>query len=85
MTCVASGNPAPSIDWYINGTLMTSRESVTTGLNTTSTITLNNVQPNNTGIYQCVAVGGVVSGVGVASFNGITSSTYLLVRCKLNN
>ena len=83
MTCVARGNPAPSIDWYINGTLMMSSESVTDGLNTTSNITINNVQPNSTGIYQCVAVGGVVSGVGVASFNGITSSTYLLVRCKL--
>ena len=83
MTCVAKGNPAPSIDWYINGTLMMSSESVTDGLNTTSNITINNVQPNSTGIYQCVAVGGVVSGVGVASFNGITSSTYLLVRCKL--
>ena len=86
MTCVARGNPTPSIYWYINGTnrtMMMSSESVTDGLTTTSNITLNNVQPNSTGIYQCVAVGGVVSGVGVASFNGITSSTYLLVRCKL--
>ena len=62
LTCRATGNPVPTIEWRQNGTSYTIRDpSVTTitsadgqGSNS-SVITVTNGTTSDTGLYQCVA------------------------------
>ena len=61
LTCNATGYPVPSIEWTLNGTSYTSRDSSVTitvmeGLRSnTSVIEVTNAITNDTGIYECVA------------------------------
>ena len=69
LTCVASGNPAPGpIQWFRNNTKLSTEGN---------TLTLTNVQPTDTAIYQCTAQ------LEVAPYTSIAAYTYLNVQCKL--
>ena len=84
LSCAATGSPAPIIRWYSDGSVISDDaadiNNQTKGLIIESNLTLTNVQQEQSGIYQCVAISPSVG--GVANFNSIISSTYLLVRCK---
>ena len=72
------------VRWYRNGSVINGAtadiNTITEGLIIQSNLTLTSVREEHSGIYQCVFVS---SGVGgVANFNSIVSSTYLLVQCK---
>jgi hypothetical protein len=64
LTCTAEGNPPPSIIWLSNTSIISSGPS----------FTLTNVQPSDSGIYQCLAQ------LAVHPFNSITSLTYLNIQ-----
>ena len=69
LECVASGNPAPGlIIWLRNNT-----EIPTNG---NSSLTLSNIQPDDTAIYQCVTE------INEYPFTSIAAYTYLLVHCE---
>ena len=62
LTCNATGYPIPSIEWTLNGTSYTIRNSsvttitVTEGLRSnTSDITVTNAMTDDTGVYECIA------------------------------
>ena len=62
LVCNATGYPVPSIEWTLNGTSYTIRDSsvttitVTEGLRSnTSDITVTNAMTNDTGVYECIA------------------------------
>ena len=70
LECVASGNPPPTrTRWFVNNTEITEGVS-----NDGTNLTLSNIEPNDTGIYQCVAEN---------SNETIAAYTYLLVQCEL--
>ena len=73
INCDVSGNPAPyPIQWLRNHTLITpttERIVINDG-----SITLFNAQPNDTAIYQCVAM---------TTTERISAYTYLIVECEL--
>ena len=51
MTCIFDGNPEPTVNWVLDtGTI---NGDITTNT-TTSILTLTNVQPSDSGTYQCV-------------------------------
>ncbi|XP_019856078.1 PREDICTED: receptor-type tyrosine-protein phosphatase delta-like isoform X2 [Amphimedon queenslandica] len=79
LSCTVTGSPAPMIRWYRDGSIMNDGiATATEGLIIQSNLTLANLQQNQTGVYQCVFVSPGVG--GVAYFNSIVSSTYLLVQ-----
>ena len=62
LTCNATGYPVPSVEWTLNGTSYTIRNSsvvtvMTTGelRSNTSVITVTNAIDSDTGLYECVA------------------------------
>ena len=62
LTCNATGYPAPSVEWTLNGTSYIIRDpsvitiTLTEGLQlTSSVITVTNARTNDTGLYECVA------------------------------
>ena len=69
LECVASGNPAPGpIRWLRNNS------EIPTNVN--GSLTLSNIQPNDTAIYQCVTE------INEYPFTSIAAYTYLLVQCE---
>ena len=69
LECVAGGNPVPGpIRWLKNNT------NVSTNGN--GILTLSNIQPNDTAIYQCVTE------INKYPFTSIAAYTYLLVQCE---
>lgn len=73
LDCVATGNPAPKIMWFINNTEVP-EEMVSTTDNGTSRLTISNIQPSDSAIYQCTAM---------TTQESISTYTYVLVECKL--
>ena len=73
ISCDVSGNPAPyPIQWLRNDTLITpTNENIVIN---NGSITLFNAQPNDTAIYQCVAM---------TTTERISAYTYLIVECEL--
>ena len=72
LECVANGNPAPyPITWLQNNTEIITSDGIV--INETS-LTLYNAQPNDTAIYQCVAM---------TTRERISAYTYLIVECEL--
>ena len=62
LTCNATGNPVPNIEWKLNGASNGIRNSSETTINTieglsfnTSVLEVSNATINDTGIYQCIA------------------------------
>ena len=62
LTCNATGNPVPNIEWTLNGASIGIRNSSETtikvieGLSSnTSVLEFSNATINDTGIYQCIA------------------------------
>ena len=77
-TCQTTGEPAPTIGWYFNGTLLANGEKHTiseTSVNTTtinSTLTIMSVESSDVGTYTCNATNVVSSDTssGVLTVNG---------------
>ena len=62
LTCTATGDPVPNIEWRQNGTFYTIRDSSVIIITSTdelrsisSVITVTNATSSDTGLYQCVA------------------------------
>ena len=53
LTCTATGDPVPSIEWRQNGTFYTIRDPSVIIIS--SVITVTNATSSDTGLYQCVA------------------------------
>ena len=78
-TCQATGEPVPNITWYFNSTALDeaniTKYTITISvmsLNTTSTLTIMNVQSTDVGTYTCNATNVVSSDTssGVLTVNG---------------
>ena len=91
LTCSVEGFPRPSIIWFMNNTMISSGVSdVNTSMTVlTSTLTISNVNINDSGIYYCQAVSSeftdlnVTSGVGIMTVVGKLSVIYLLILLLL--
>ena len=69
LTVSATGSPAPTLQWQKNGAPLPGQ--------TSATLTLNNVQPADSGSYACVATnsaGSITSGASTLTVNAITAS-----------
>ena len=77
-TCQATGEPAPTIGWYFNNTILANGAKHTiseTSVNTTtinSTLTIMSVESSDVGTYTCNATNVVSSDIssGVLTVNG---------------
>ena len=77
-TCQATGEPAPTIDWYFNNSLLANGTKHTiseTSVNTTtvsSMLTIMSVESSDVGTYTCNATNVVSSDTssGVLTING---------------
>ena len=66
LTCIATGNPVPNIEWTLNGVPYVRNYSDTTIIVTgvsynASVLEVSNATVNDTGIYQCIATNVVSS------------------------
>ena len=88
--CQASGIPVPSITWFKDNLPLTSGNRVTIDTtntstpnerNTTSVLTISDLQLSDTADYHCVASNPGATGTGV-TFTDTSVSASLLVQCK---
>ena len=89
--CQASGIPAPTISWFRNTLILQSSVRVTIASsntmslnqrNTTSVLTITELQISDTADYHCVASNPGATGTGV-TFTDTSTTASLLVHCKL--
>ena len=90
--CLATGIPAPAITWFKDNTAITSGNRVTITVsnsttpnerNTTSVLTITELQISDTADYHCVASNPGATGTGVTQFTDTSTTASLLVHCKL--
>ena len=87
-TCQATGKPVPTISWYFSGVLVNESDIVMysismSSLNSTSTLTIINVESADVGTYTCHATNVISTDTssGVLTVNGellYSYSFYLL-------
>ena len=84
LSCSASGDPIPSIQWFFNGVdeLVTNADLTVTSMSGSSTLTIHSVQMSNAGLYECRAVNSAGSDSGVANIM-VTSKWYRIVYHSL--
>ena len=75
LTCIASGLPTPAVKWMKDGIPLTNNSlrllansfsnvsGQSDSSHVTSTLTLNDIQLSDSGLYACQAVSGIVSSV----------------------
>ena len=71
--CNATSNPSPTLSWTKNGNLINQSFNDIVLSQDSQTITINNVQREDAGIYVCNATNNV---------NSVSASAYLNVQCK---
>ena len=90
LMCLGSGIPLPTILWYKNGLLIssgnrimiTSSNSTTPNeRNTTSELTISDLQLSDTADYHCVASNPGATGTGV-TFTSTSATASMLVECE---
>ena len=89
--CLASGIPAPAIFWFRNNTQISADEeriTIDTSItvidneqNTTSVLTIDNLQISDTAYYHCTASNDGAVGTDV-TFGAISINASLFVECK---
>ena len=73
--CNATSNPSPTLSWTKNGNAINQSSNNIVLSEDNQTLTINNVQRNDAGIYVCNATNNV---------NSVSASAYLNVQCKSN-
>ena len=63
VSCTVDGNPAPTVTWWFNETMLdTTPSRITAGMNgNVATLTITSLMGNDTGNYTCRASNGVGS------------------------
>ena len=71
--CNATGNPSPTLSWTKDDNLINQSSNNIVLSEDSQTLTINNVQRNDAGIYLCNATNNV---------NSVSASAHLNVQCK---
>ena len=71
--CNATSNPSPTLSWTKDGNLINQSFNNIVLSQDSQTLTINNVQRDDAGIYVCNATNNV---------NSVSASAYLNVQCK---
>ena len=88
--CLGSGIPAPDITWFRNNsqisadeeriTIETESSMIDNEQNTTSVLTIDNLQISDTAYYHCIASNDGATGTDVA-FDTVSINASLFVEC----
>jgi uncharacterized delta-60 repeat protein len=73
LSATASSNPVPSFQWFENGVPVVASTFVLSGATATSTLTVHNMQPAQTGIYFANLTGGGATATTSAAILGFTT------------